>query len=458
MNADATTNAVDRDPTNGPRTATLDRREVTVSDVRPPQAHLQLACDALPDELLAYILSFLPCALGRGVCARVCSRWRQVASDDRAIGRTHCHRSKDLPRDWQQPVVTYYRMYRQVSACDRAAAAGHVDCLVYARNRQHVWDTTTCALAARYGHVDVLRFLSENGCPQTDQVSTYLNDLYKDAVATSNHELVMMAVASGNIDCVEYLSKSRAIPLSSALFKVAAESGHVHTMRYGVEQGLATRLAYDACEAAARGGHIQCLVYAREIGCPWGKNLCASAVEGGSIECLAYTHQNGGRLINCMWLDAIERGRIEIVRYACENGWAPTRRAMRVAVTSGRVDMVRCVCRRGDAAWNADDLCAMAAGSGSLDIVRYLCEIGYGQSKGACTAAARADRPDILAYLHEHGCPWDRPSCLYWARCRGLNCLSYLYEHKCRETCAYPIQSLPYAGLSLPAMLTRLRC
>ena len=51
------------------------------------------------------------------------------------------------------------------------------------------------------------------------------------------------------------------------------------------------------CSAAAvNGGHLECLKYLHDKGCPWDKTTCSSAAEGGHLECLKYLHDKG-----CPW-------------------------------------------------------------------------------------------------------------------------------------------------------------
>ena len=44
---------------------------------------------------------------------------------------------------------------------------------------------------------------------------------------------------------------------------------------------------------AAKNGHLKCLKYAHEEGCPWGRWTCQNAARGGHLECLKYAHENG---------------------------------------------------------------------------------------------------------------------------------------------------------------------
>ena len=45
----------------------------------------------------------------------------------------------------------------------------------------------------------------------------------------------------------------------------------------------------DACSNAAKSGHLECLKYAHENGCPWDEDTCSEA----TFKCLKYAHENG---------------------------------------------------------------------------------------------------------------------------------------------------------------------
>jgi hypothetical protein len=70
---------------------------------------------------------------------------------------------------------------------------------------------------------------------------------------------------------------------------------------------------------AAKGGHLECLVYAHENGCAWDSYTCAFAAEKGHLKCLVYAHEHG-----CPWdSKTFERDRnfhMECVKYAYDNG------------------------------------------------------------------------------------------------------------------------------------------
>ena len=71
---------------------------------------------------------------------------------------------------------------------------------------------------------------------------------------------------------------------------------------------------------AAKNGHLECLKYLHENGCPWDEKTCSKAAENGQLECLKYAHEKG-----CPWNEdtcscANSNGHLECLQYARENG------------------------------------------------------------------------------------------------------------------------------------------
>jgi hypothetical protein len=44
---------------------------------------------------------------------------------------------------------------------------------------------------------------------------------------------------------------------------------------------------------AAKFGHLDCLTYLHENGCPWDKDTCRYAAQNGHLDCLRYAHTHG---------------------------------------------------------------------------------------------------------------------------------------------------------------------
>jgi hypothetical protein len=91
--------------------------------------------------------------------------------------------------------------------------------------------------AAHCGHLEVLRYAHEHGCPW--DIDTCLG---------------------------------------------ATQGGHLEVLRYAHEHGCPWDI--DTCLGATQGGHLEVLRYAHEHGCQWGRYTCAVAAEGGHLELL----------------------------------------------------------------------------------------------------------------------------------------------------------------------------
>ena len=167
--------------------------------------------------------------------------------------------------------------------------------------------------------------------------------------------------------------------------KVSAERGNLRCLRWALSRCSETDKA-DLTWICAWNGHLDCLVYLHEHGCPWNEDACACAAENGHLDCLAYVHEHG-----CPWnamtcLIAALEGQLACMRYAHERGCP----------------------------WD-EDTCSFAAWNGHLACLAYAHEHGSPWSAATSRDAALYGKYDCLAYALSHGCPWDEDTCSFAA-------------------------------------------
>ena len=110
--------------------------------------------------------------------------------------------------------------------CARAAGGGHLHVLKYAHENGCPWNEETCASAAREGHLNVLKYAHEKGCPWYER------------------SMCLYAAMGGNLAVLKY----------------------AHENSFPWDQYT--------CSSAAAGGHLDVLKYAREQDCPWNRLHC----------------------------------------------------------------------------------------------------------------------------------------------------------------------------------------
>lgn len=117
--------------------------------------------------------------------------------------------------------------------------------IVWARANRCPWNERTCALAAKGGHLEVLKLLRDNGCPW-----------------------------------------------DTATFSWAARRGHLEVLKW-LRANDCPRAGWE-CSLAAEGGHLEVLKWLREIGCPWNEWwVCRHAIQEGHLEVLNWVRENG---------------------------------------------------------------------------------------------------------------------------------------------------------------------
>ena len=76
----------------------------------------------------------------------------------------------------------------------------------------------------------------------------------------------------------------------------------------------------DICLAAAYGGHLEVLRWAREHGAPWDEDTCIFAAHGGHLDVLQWARKH-----DCPWwsshicLSAAQAGQLEVLQWMRKN-------------------------------------------------------------------------------------------------------------------------------------------
>lgn len=105
--------------------------------------------------------------------------------------------------------------------CNRAADRGSLKLLKLLRKNGYSWNASTYFIAAKNGHLDILQYLHENGCPR---------------------------------------------PRTSFAIDMAVRNGHLEIVKYLHENGYSWNAT--ACEKAVKNNHLDIVKYLHDNGCP----------------------------------------------------------------------------------------------------------------------------------------------------------------------------------------------
>ena len=113
-----------------------------------------------------------------------------------------------------------------------------------------------CVYAAAEGHLEVLKWVRQNGCPWNKRTCAY-------------------AALGGNLEVLKW-ARQNGCPWDNL-----------------------------TCENAARGGHLEVLKWARQNGCPWDEFTSFYAEKEGNLEVLKWARENGcpciGLICTYLW-------------------------------------------------------------------------------------------------------------------------------------------------------------
>lgn len=184
--------------------------------------------------------------------------------------------------------------------------------------------------------------------------------------------------------------------------KVAASLGCILALKRILVQVDRSELTKDLCESAAKYGHLACLKYLHDQGCPWDDYTCTIAAGSGHIDCLRYAHSNGCPMTAEVCLAAAQNDHLDCLRYAHDQ---------------------KCE-------WNKV-VCAAAALGGSLQCLQFAHQQGCPWDRHVCQIAASRGNLACLQYALAHNCPWDTGMTKAAAENGHFACLHYAHQHGC---------------------------
>ncbi len=132
------------------------------------------------------------------------------------------------------------------------------------------------------------------------------------------------------------------------------------------------------CATASDMGHLECLKYLCESGCPWDSRTTIWAASSGELDCLKYACENGCPYNDITFYFAVENGHLDCVKYLHERK-----------------------CSTGV------DICTDAVSELQLECLKFLHENGYSWDESTFKEALLWGEKghEILEYLIKEGCP-----------------------------------------------------
>jgi hypothetical protein len=163
------------------------------------------------------------------------------------------------------------------------------------------WNKETCRNAAMFGHLQLLKWLHEQGCPWDedtfDAAVRYggnvemLEWLYKKNSLWMRGWHCSLGAISGNMDVLKWLH-GRKFLWGIDTFDIAIEKGNLEMVNWLHEQKFRLK-THSSLYAAARSGDIAMVKWCLDHGCIMNKYASIAAAEKGNLEMLQWLHEQG---------------------------------------------------------------------------------------------------------------------------------------------------------------------
>lgn len=178
-----------------------------------------------------------------------------------------------------------------------AAEKGHLRVLQWLREQGCPWNhVDTFASAVHGGHVPVLEWLLDKGCKADENICQLaaerghlevLQWAYGKGFTINEEDSIFDAARNGHIEVLEWLrTEIEDFDDVELLSRIFASNGKIEAL----EWAHAEDLPWDesVTSAAAEHGHLNTLQWLHRMGCPWDEETCERAAKANHLEILEW--------------------------------------------------------------------------------------------------------------------------------------------------------------------------
>lgn len=343
--------------------------------------------------------------------------------------------------------VQFFRTFAHWDVVVRIAARfGHLDCVEWLVEFHKVnWHTETTKAAAAGGHLHIVRWAREKGCPWSrSTVSTALANGHLDfAKWCLAHGCeagdVRDAVRSGSLECVRFALDLTGILSIKDFIDEAAALGNLDVLRYLVHL-RPDMLTVEALRTAVSGQDTSCVELIMSLLENTSSSTYIIRQDVGAIDpdspidayfltTLRFAHWAESRGIvvrpgQIAFTASASPSDTDLLTWAVDRGYVRPGQISEEAARQGRMDLMQ-VAVRLNLPWSYDTT-ALAAKSGCLDVLTYAVDHGCPWSRSTTSTAAQYGRLDVLTFAVQRGCPIHECTVQAAIRTGSLACVKFL--------------------------------
>lgn len=268
--------------------------------------------------------------------------------------------------------------------CNYASRYGHVNCLEWLLNNGYSFSDRDAIIAARNGFLGILELLHERGLKLTYQV-------------------LEAAAKGGSVEVIEWLLSKRVFCMTGEVCLYAANKGHLEALKCFVSHGWRVN-SNTFCQGSI---HIEIMEYLKEIGCRIEPDTVRYLLREGNLKSLKWIwkkyplrRQELFTQDNCMWY-ACSGGNLELVRFVEKKGEVLKPEHFSAAIISGNVELLKILREKG--AQISVSSFSNACFEGHIPVLEYLKGLSCEYTGDCYNKAAGSNNLEVLRWLKENG-------------------------------------------------------
>ena len=265
-------------------------------------------------------------------------------------------------------------IYPKLDECVNTNNIGLVKYFI--KKQQHFvplnWTANSYCLAARYGNLQMIKFLHENGCTmEFNNDDNYDEDDGMSRIESRSFDPCLYALGS-NFECLKYLHEI-GFTLNKKVCTEAYKNNNLNNLKYIIENGV--ECPKDILKSHVKCDNFDCVEYLYNLGYALPANPCIDAAERNSIRYLKFAHELGFPITDSVMNNGIHKDSMECFSYALKHGAIIKDSTYYHAAYNGNIECLKFLHENNGKV--QANLCSCAVFSGNINCLKYLHELDY---------------------------------------------------------------------------------
>ena len=247
-------------------------------------------------------------------------------------------------------------------------------------------------------------------------------------------DIMMIIAFKGHLECLKFLHEN-GCPWNERTCDQAAKKNRLDCLKYLHKNGCP--IGVNTINQAIKVKDLRILKYLCEINCPANCNNFNHAIKLNNIDALIYLHNKFGKQNHIYFNDIIVKKKFLFLNFLLSNGYSYTIYDIILTIKENYFEGLKIFIENDNRFIMDEEIIGNAILKNNYEMINYLKKKGYYWDKLLYSYAFSKKSLDLVKYLYNNNCPLDKDLFIYIISHHNLEKIYDILDYLIKVNCPY---------------------